>query len=202
MSADRIVQEAVHATSVPGGELCRHHADKARGQGEVTPGRFLSLSCLLVGGIGTPGERRGSIMSRLLVPRRTAARRWRGSWTVPALRGIAVDAQRRVPRAPGVGDVFEEHFEIAKRQPHPQARGWKSANETTIPNATGSPSADPGCADDKNASYTARTWLTTARRDCARPTTLHFRGDPFGIFRVCDKLSVQRERSSSCRCSS
>ena len=100
--------------------------------------------------------------------------------TALSLRGIVVERRARSLRA-GVGDVFEEHFEIANNSRITKL--WlEVANETKIPNATGSRVVTLLRGRQKR-SYTARTWLTSRGGFTLGPTTLTS-GDPFGIFRV------------------
>jgi uncharacterized protein (DUF58 family) len=100
--------------------------------------------------------------------------------TALSLRGIVVERRARSSRA-GVGDVFEEHFEIANNSRITKL--WlEVANETKIPNATGSRVVTLLRGRQKR-SYTARTWLTSRGGFTLGPTTLTS-GDPFGIFRV------------------
>jgi uncharacterized protein (DUF58 family) len=80
-----------------------------------------------------------------------------------------------------VGDIFEEHFEIWNRSRLPKL--WlEVANESPIPNATGSRLITLLRAGQKR-SYTARTWLTHRGGYQLGPTQITS-GDPFGIFRV------------------
>jgi uncharacterized protein (DUF58 family) len=100
--------------------------------------------------------------------------------TALSLRGIVVERRARSSRA-GVGDVFEEHFEIVNNSRITKL--WlEVANETKIPNATGSRVVTLLRGRQKR-SYTARTWLTSRGGFRLGPTTLTS-GDPFGIFRV------------------
>ena len=104
--------------------------------------------------------------------------------TVLSLRGVTVDRRARSSRA-GVGDVFEEHFEIANNSRIMKL--WlEVSNETKIPNATGSRVVTLLRGGQKR-SYTARTWLTSRGGFTLGPTTLTS-GDPFGIFRVSRKI--------------
>ena len=100
--------------------------------------------------------------------------------TILSLRGIRVERRSRSLRA-GVGDVFEEHFDIINDSRITKL--WlEVANETKIPNATGSRIITILRGRQKR-SYTARTWLTSRGGFALGPTTVTS-GDPFGIFRV------------------
>lgn len=144
----------------------------------MTPGRIFVLLTLAVGAIGT-AVNSGAVYVRLL---------YLGvlllvlAWllTIPALRGMRVERQARSLRA-SVGDIFEEHFEIANASRWPKL--WlEVANESTIPHATGSRVLTFLRAKQKRI-YTARTWLTNRGGFPLGPTTITS-GDPFGIFRV------------------
>ena len=100
--------------------------------------------------------------------------------TILSLRGVTVERRARSSRA-GVGDVFEEHFEVVNNSR--VTKLWlEVANESKIPNATGSRIVTLLRGRQKR-SYTARTWLTSRGGFPLGPTTLTS-GDPFGIFRV------------------
>jgi uncharacterized protein (DUF58 family) len=100
--------------------------------------------------------------------------------TILSLRGVTVERRARSSRA-GVGDVFEEHFEVVNNSRITKL--WlEVANESKIPNATGSRIVTLLRRRQKR-SYTARTWLTSRGGFPLGPTTLTS-GDPFGIFRV------------------
>lgn len=100
--------------------------------------------------------------------------------TILSLRGVTVERRARSSRA-GVGDVFEEHFEVVNNSRITKL--WlEVANESKIPNATGSRIVTLLRGRQKR-SYTARTWLTSRGGFPLGPTTLTS-GDPFGIFRV------------------
>lgn len=106
---------------------------------------------------------------------------------VLSLRGITVERRARSSRA-GVGDVFEEHFEVANNSRITKL--WlEVANETKIPNATGSRIVTLLRGRQKR-SYTARTWLTSRGGFSLGPTTVTS-GDPFGIFRVSRQYPAQ-----------
>ncbi len=144
----------------------------------MTPGRAFVLLTLGVGGIGAVVN--GSLLyvrlfyfGLLLI-----ALAW--LLTNFALRGITVERRARSLRA-AVGDIFEEHFEIANSSRIPKL--WLEVfNETTIPFATGSRVLTLVNGKQKR-SYTARTWLTTRGGFLLGPTRVSS-GDPFGIFRV------------------
>lgn len=144
----------------------------------MTPGRILVLLILVVGGVGT-AVNGGTIYVRLL---------YLGvlliliAWllTFFSLRGLKVERQARSLRA-SVGDIFEEHFEISNTSKIPKL--WlEVANETTIPNATGSRILTFLRPKQKRI-YTSRTWLTHRGGFALGPTKITS-GDPFGIFRV------------------
>lgn len=100
--------------------------------------------------------------------------------TILSLRGVTVERRARSSRA-GVGDVFEEHFEVVNNSR--VTKLWlEVANESKIPNATGSRIVTLLRGRQKR-SYTARTWLTSRGGFPLGPTILTS-GDPFGIFRV------------------
>ena len=144
----------------------------------MTPGRIFVLLILVVGGVGTAVSG-GTLYVRLL---------YLGvlliliAWllTFFSLRGLKVERQARSLRA-SVGDIFEEHFEISNMSKIPKL--WlEVANETTIPNATGSRILTFLRAKQKRI-YTSRTWLTNRGGFALGPTRVTS-GDPFGIFRV------------------
>jgi uncharacterized protein (DUF58 family) len=144
----------------------------------VTPGRIFVLLMLVVGGVGT-AVNGGTVYVRLLY---LSALLIVLAWLLTAfsLRGLKVDRQARSLRA-GVGDIFEEHFEISNASKLPKL--WlEVANETTIPHATGSRVITFLRAKQKRI-YTSRTWLTNRGGFALGPTTITS-GDPFGIFRV------------------
>jgi len=106
--------------------------------------------------------------------------------TITALRGIQVERRARSSRAE-VGDVFEENFEITNNSRITKL--WlEVANETTIPNASGSRIITI-LRGRHNRSYTSRTWLSSRGGFSLGPTTITS-GDPFGIFRVSKKFSA------------
>ena len=144
----------------------------------MTPGRILVLLLLIVGGVGT-AVTGGVVYVRLLyLSVLLVLLAWLTS--VFSLRGIKVDRQARLLRA-GVGDIFEEHFEISNTSRIPKL--WlEVANKSSIPHATGSRVLTFLRARQKRI-YTARTWLTGRGGFPLGPTTITS-GDPFGIFRV------------------
>ena len=100
----------------------------------MTPGRILVFLILIVGAVGT-AVNGGTVYIRLLylgaLLLLVAA-----AITSLSLRGIKVDRQARAQRGT-VGDIFEEHFEVWNDSRLPKL--WvEVANETSIPNATGS----------------------------------------------------------------
>ncbi|HEY5729985.1 MAG TPA: DUF58 domain-containing protein [Anaerolineales bacterium] len=144
----------------------------------MTPGRIFVLLILAVGGIGTMVN--GAVYYVRLFYLGVLLLIFAWLLTVLSLRGIVVDRRARSLRA-GVGDVFEEHFEITNNSRITKL--WMEvANETKIPNATGSRIVTILRGRQKR-SYTARTWLTSRGGFSLGPTTVTS-GDPFGIFRV------------------
>lgn len=144
----------------------------------MTPGRVFVFLILGVGAVGTMVSG-GAMYIRLL---------YLGGLlvvisallTTLSLRGIKVERQARAQRG-GVGEIFEEHFEIWNDSVLPKL--WlEVVNETDIPNATGSRILTFIRAHQKRI-YTARTWLTRRGGYVLGPTTITS-GDPFGIFRV------------------
>jgi len=144
----------------------------------VTPGRILVLILLIVGGVGTAVTGSVVYIRLLYLSALLIALAWLSSQF--ALRGIKVDRQSRSLRA-SVGDIFEEHFEIANTSRIPKL--WlEVANESRVPHATGSRVLTLLRAKQKRI-YTARTWLTHRGGFPLGPTTITS-GDLFGIFRV------------------
>jgi len=144
----------------------------------VTPGRIFVLLILAVGAIGTTVN--GAVFYVRLL--------YLGSlliivaWVLKmlSLNGIRVQRQARSLRA-SVGDIFEEHFEVANASKLPKL--WlEVSNEASIPNSTGSRLITLLRARQKR-SYTARTWLTNRGGFQLGPTKITS-GDPFGIFQV------------------
>lgn len=104
--------------------------------------------------------------------------------TAISLRGVQVERRARSSRA-GVGDIFEERFDIINNSRI--LKLWlEISNETTMPNATGSRVLTLLRGRQKRT-YTARTWLTSRGGFSLGPTTISS-GDPFGIFRVSRKF--------------
>ena len=144
----------------------------------MTPGRILVLIMLLVGGVGTAVTGNVVYVRLLYLSALLIAVAWLTSMF--ALRGIKVERYARSLRA-GVGDIFEEHFEILNTSKIPKL--WlEVANESSIPHATGSRILTFLRAKQKRV-YTARTWLTNRGGFPLGPTTITS-GDLFGIFRV------------------
>lgn len=144
----------------------------------MTPGRIFILLVLAFGAIGT-AVNGGTVYVRLLY---LSGLLILAAWllTSLALRGIKVERQARALRG-SVGDIFEEHFEITNASRTPKL--WlEVANESDIPNATGSRVLTFLRGNQKRF-YTARTWLTRRGGFTLGPTTVTS-GDPFGIFRV------------------
>ena len=144
----------------------------------MTPGRILVLITLVVGGVGTAVTGSVVYVRLLYLSGLLIAVAW--LTTVFSLRGIKVERQARSLRA-GVGDIFEEHFEISNLSRVPKL--WlEVANESSIPYATGSRVVTFLRGKQKRI-YTARTWLTNRGGFPLGPTTITS-GDPFGIFRI------------------
>jgi len=144
----------------------------------VTPGRIFVLLIFAVGAIGTTVN--GAVFYVRLL--------YLGSlliiiaWVLKmlSLNGIRVQRQARSLRA-SVGDIFEEHFEVANASKFPKL--WlEVSNEASVPNSTGSRLITLLRARQKR-SYTARTWLTNRGGFQLGPTKITS-GDPFGIFQV------------------
>jgi len=144
----------------------------------MTPGRIFVLLILAVGGVGTMVNGAVYYVRLLYLGVLLLLLAW--LMMMLSLRGIAVERRARSSRA-GVGDVFEEHFEISNNSRITKL--WlEVANETNIPNATGSRILTILKGRQKR-SYTARTWLTGRGGFSLGPTTISS-GDPFGIFRI------------------
>lgn len=144
----------------------------------MTPGRTFVLLILAVGAVGTMVN--GAVFYVRLL--------YLGSllliiaWVLRmfALNGIKVERQARSLRA-SVGDIFEEHFEVWNTSKLPKL-SLEIANESSIPNATGSRLITLLRPRQKRL-YTARTWITKRGGFQLGPTRITS-GDPFGIFRV------------------
>jgi uncharacterized protein (DUF58 family) len=133
---------------------------------------------LLVGGVGTAVTGDVVYVRLLYLSALLISIAWLTS--IFALRGIKVERYARSLRA-GVGDIFEEHFEILNTSKIPKL--WlEVANESNIPHATGSRILTFLRAKQKRV-YTARIWLTNRGGFPLGPTTVTS-GDLFGIFRV------------------
>ena len=144
----------------------------------MTPGRIFVLLIFAVGGIGTMVNGAVFYVRLLYAGALLIVIAW--LMTYFSLRGIIVERQSRAQRG-SVGDIFEEHFEIYNASRLPKM--WlEVANETTVPNSTGSRVLTLLRARQKR-SYTARTWLTNRGGFALGPTRITS-GDPFGIFRV------------------
>lgn len=144
----------------------------------MTPGRIFVLLILLVGGIGTMANGSDYYVRLLYLGLLLILLAW--ILTVFSLRGITVERRARSSRA-GVGDIFEEHFEVSNNSRFTKL--WlEIANATKIPNATGSRILTLVRGRQKR-SYTARTWLTGRGGFELGPTSVSS-GDPFGIFKV------------------
>lgn len=148
----------------------------------MTPGRAFVLLILIVGVVGTLVNGAVFYVRLLYLGILLILLAW--FLTLASLRGLKVERRARSSRA-GVGDVFEEHFEVANNSRITKL--WlEVANETNIPHATGSRVVTLLRGRQKR-SYTARTWLTSRGGFSLGPTTISS-GDPFGIFRVSRKF--------------
>lgn len=148
----------------------------------MTPGRILVLLLLAVGGVGTLVNGAVYYVRLLYLGGLLLIAAW--LVTVTSLRGVTVERRARTSRA-GVGDVFEEHFEIINNSRIPKL--WlEVVNEMNMPNAGGSRIVTL-LRGRQRRSYTARTWLTSRGGFALGPTTLTS-GDPFGIFRISKKF--------------
>ncbi|MBK9926395.1 MAG: DUF58 domain-containing protein [Anaerolineales bacterium] len=144
----------------------------------MTPGRIFVLLILAIGGIGTMVN--GAVFFVRLLYLGAALLLLALLMTITSMNGLKLERRARSSRA-GVGDVFEEHFEVVNDSPF--AKLWlEVANETKIPNATGSRIITILQARQRR-SYTSRTWLTSRGGFSLGPTTITS-GDPFGIFRM------------------
>lgn len=144
----------------------------------MTPGRVFLLLILITGAIGTMVN--GAVVYVRLLYLGILVTLLALAMALTSLRGIKLKRRARSLRA-GVGDVFEEYFEITNTSRITKL--WlEVANETTIPNVTGSRVLTFLRGHEKR-SYTARTWITSRGGFNLGPTTITS-GDPFGIFRV------------------
>ena len=151
----------------------------------MTPGRLFVLLLLVVGGVGTAVSGRAIYIRLLYLGALLLVIAW--LLTTFALRGIRVDRQARSLRG-SVGDIFEEHFEVYNTSRIPKL--WlEVSNGTTMPNATGSRILT-FLRGRQRRIYTARTWLTNRGGFLLGPTTITS-GDPFGIFRVTQKIPAE-----------
>ena len=107
--------------------------------------------------------------------------------TLFSLNGLELKRRTRSLRA-AVGDVLEEHFEIANNSRFTKL-WFEVSNETTIPRAAGSRIVTLLNKRQKR-SYSSRTWLTRRGGFSLGPTTITS-GDPFGIFRRSLKIPAQ-----------
>lgn len=144
----------------------------------MTPGRVFVLMILAIGGVGSIVNGATFYARLFYLGLLLIALAW--LLTTFSLRGVKVERRARTLRA-AVGDIFEEHYEITNTSRFPKL--WiEVANETTIPNATGSRVLTLIRAKQKR-SYTARSWLTSRGGFLLGPTRITS-GDPFGIFRI------------------
>ncbi len=144
----------------------------------MTAGRAFVLLILLVGGVGAFVN--GATFYIRLFYTGLLLLLFAGLLALTSLRGVQLERRARSLRA-AVGDVFEEHYEIANNSR--TLKFWlEVANETTMPFARGSRVLTLIPPRQKR-SYTARTWLTARGGFRLGPTRISS-GDPFGIFRV------------------
>lgn len=148
----------------------------------MTAGRLFVLLLLIVGAVGTAVSGHAIYVRLLYLGTLLFVVAW--LLTAFSLRGIKVDRQARSLRG-SVGDIFEEHFEVYNASRIPKL--WlEISNETAMPNATGSRILT-FLRGHQRRIYTARTWLTNRGGFTLGPTTVTS-GDPFGIFRVTQKI--------------
>lgn len=144
----------------------------------MTPGRVFVLLVLAVGGVGTAVNGAVFYVRLLYLGILLLLIAW--ILTLISIHGIRVERYARASRA-AVGDVFEEHFEIANNSRF--VKLWlEVSNDTRMPNATGSRVITLLRGHQKRL-YTSRTWITRRGGFSLGPTTI-ISGDPFGIFRV------------------
>ncbi len=141
-------------------------------------GRLLAILLLLCGAIGVIVGA-GEIYARLFyLGLFLLGGSW--LWAKLSLRGLSVERRARSLRA-SVGDVFEEHFELANHAK--LGKLWiELFNETNLPAAAGSRLLTLVGGRQKRT-YIARTWLTQRGGFRLGPTRL-ISGDPFGLFRA------------------
>lgn len=144
----------------------------------MTPGRVFVLLIFAAGVIGTLVNGAEFYVRLLYLGSLLIIIAW--VLRMISLNGMKVERQARSLRG-SVGDIFEEHFEVANTSKLPKL--WlEVSNESSVPNATGSRLITLLRAGQKR-SYTARTWLTNRGGFLLGPTKITS-GDPFGIFRV------------------
>ena len=144
----------------------------------MTPGRIFVWILLVVGAIGTTVNGDQQYVRLLYIGVLLLVSAW--LMTVLSVRGLKMTRRARSTRA-GVGDIFDENFEISNDSR--VTKLWlEVANETKMPNATGSRVITILRGRQKR-SYIARTWLTRRGGFSLGPTTITT-GDPFGIFKV------------------
>ena len=144
----------------------------------MTPGRTFVLLILAVGAAGTVVSGSALYLRMLYLGLLLLVLAWIS--TMLSLRGVKVERQARSLRG-SVGDIFEEHFEISNSSRLPKL--WlEVANETSVPNATGS-RVITFLRGRQKRTYTARTWLTKRGGFALGPTRIAS-GDLFGIFRA------------------
>lgn len=141
-------------------------------------GRILALLLLLSGTVGVVVGAGEVYMRLLYLGALLLGSAW--LWTRLSLRGLRVERRARSLRA-SVGDVFEEHFEVANDAR--LGKLWVELfNKTNLPGAAGSRLLTLIGGRQKRT-YIARTWLTRRGGFRLGPTQLTS-GDPFGLFRA------------------
>lgn len=109
-----------------------------------------------------------------------------GLWSMLLARGIEVRRDARLLRA-GVGEVFEERFEVSVST-WPGCPWLEIVNQTTLPGAAGSRLLTRIGKREKRF-YIARTLLTRRGAYPLGPTIM-ITGDPFGLFPVEKRIPV------------
>jgi uncharacterized protein (DUF58 family) len=108
-------------------------------------------------------------------------------WALYAVRGVKLRRTTRLLRQ-GVGEIFEEQFEIANHVGQPCF--WMEVdNQTRLPGADGSRLLVM-LGGHRRRSYQARTWLVRRGAYPLGPTRIAS-GDPFGLFAVQKKFPAE-----------
>ncbi len=106
------------------------------------------------------------------------------TWTRVSAVGLKVARRARLQKA-GVGDIFEEHFEISNNGRF-TALWVEVSDQSNLPRTMGSRLLTR-VGGRQTRTYLARTWLTRRGRFALGPTTLTT-GDLFGFFRTSKKF--------------